>query len=453
MYLTEIIYSCYSYWFPPTETANQDSKEDLSAKSTTSSIAEAIIDQSKETPPSPSLLQRVVNYVWSYFGSNGDEKERSVRNIAIAILKDEELIPPQFVRLNSEMLELASNLTNKLNSGTLLKTVIAEAGDNWVTLRPHILRDVASLSITGKKELIELLNSRNYLENLVELSIHDCDEVSNLSLISTLQTLNLQSCHQIRQLPPIRDLSRLTIVGCRSLRTMHYMPELRSLHIEQCDSLEILPNMQHLVSLEIKRCPKLPVFPSVEQLESLVLEDCGALIAIQDMPHLKTFIAKHCPNLDFSPSSSTRECIEFLGTPVSALLPNIQKLEIFEIESCPKLKILPYLAFLESLKMNNCAAIAVLENMPSLKSLEIKDCDGLTSILDMPNLDFLQVLNCSSLTRLFLKHVPLKVEIDKCSQLPEEGIDSDIRKHFHLEEWERSWMGLHLSYDRTEVRS
>jgi internalin A len=220
----------------------------------------------------------------------------------------------------------------------------------------------------------------------LELELHDCADLRDLSALSTLtalRKLNLRRCAQIGDLSPLsmlNGLQSLNLEGCRLISDLSPLSALTALHVlnlgrcPQITDLSPLLSLTALKSLDLYGCGQLSdirPLSALTALQELNLEGC---IQLSDLSPLSTLTALH--SLDLEGCGQVSD----LG-PLSALVA-LTSLDLYGCEQITDLTPLLAISALESLELGRCGRVSDLSQLSRL-----------------PNLKFLRALN-TGVTRL-----------------------------------------------------
>ena len=190
------------------------------------------------------------------------------------------------------------------------------------------------------------LNNDEKKHKIISLSIHSCNDLSNLPTdsLQALTKLTIYNCNGLTSLPDricdLTALEMLTISSCNSLQSLPdnfgNLIALKELNIQNCDGLKSLPDS----------------FGKLKALKIIFINRCRCLTSLSDsVGGLQTLNELHIHN-----------CNGLKSLPKS--FGGLQNLEKLEIHDCNNLTSLP-------------DSIGGLKN---LKTLTIRDCDNLTSL-------------------------------------------------------------------------
>ncbi|OWM76560.1 hypothetical protein CDL15_Pgr005524 [Punica granatum] len=329
---------------------------------------------------------------------------------------------------------------NFFNSG---RVIIMDEGEYKIGETWHLPRDVKALWIRGYGGTWNMSNFMG-LEELEELRITGCDEVSALSG-SGGQPEEPEGQLEERTSPPPRgdhcpNLKVLQIFGCPKLKHLlvprHscnlYLKKLENLEIYHCEELESIIDEEelrtsstsplppdafsHFQSIKIDNCPKmksvltLELFMPLPSLQTIHVDNCKEMKVIggQELDHGATSSLFLSP-ISTSPGDqlSTRKlalelyCLEelesirgaatdeeeSLTSSTSPLPPDaFSQLQSIQIEICPKMK---YMVGRKSL--------------PVLREIKLYGCHKMKRVLTLelfmllPNLQTIIVHNCKEM--------------------------------------------------------
>ncbi|KAL3747539.1 hypothetical protein ACJRO7_016347 [Eucalyptus globulus] len=290
---------------------------------------------------------------------------------------------------------------------------------------PHSIGGQLQLMILQESKIRELLESIGTLENLEELTTHDCDilEGKNPSEITGLSRLEILNLHNTK-------VSRLPM-------TINRLFNLRELDLSFCDRLQLLPNLPtSLTDLKIKS-PSLLAVPDLSNLTSLnhlIISDC-TYACVRTTKQSSIFERGRIlhPNLSYLgrlhklQSFNVDFCNPTMHPTDLRSLSQLWKLEI----TCANLRLL--IGFPSSLKLLNLQGVKIpiewsmFSNLDNLCHVLLYDCGFGEIEFDkvigqLKNLQSLQVFEWEGLVRIsnvssLKEHQNLFVT--KCPQLIE----------------------------------
>ncbi|XP_023527716.1 putative disease resistance protein RGA3 [Cucurbita pepo subsp. pepo] len=245
----------------------------------------------------------------------------------------------------------------------------------------------------------ELLPSRIFVENLVEIYLHDCERCETLPMLGQLPKLEAL---EIRNLPSVRRIGDEFYGNYFRERTLFL--NLKSFHIFE------MKNLEHWG--EISCISNYTMFP---HLESLSIICCGKLMNIPN------FVVSYCKRLEGDDVTS-RTFPSFRGCG------KLRSLKILGCENLSKLRDgLEFCSSVENLWLSNFSDLN-LQNMQSLCCLSIRDFQklpyGIASLLNLKDLSIhgdLNVYDWSPLIHLrSLENLVLAHSGSDAAQLPQE---------------------------------
>ncbi|XP_038874765.1 putative disease resistance protein RGA3 [Benincasa hispida] len=293
-------------------------------------------------------------------------------------------------------------------------------------LQPH--KNLQALTIQNFAG--ELLPSRIFVENLVEIYLQDCERCETLPMLGQLLKLEVL---EIRNLHSVRSIGDEFYGNYCKERTL--FPELKTFHIFEMKSLE---HWEEIASISNGI-----MFP---HLESLSIISC---VKLMNIPNI---FASGWKRLEVDADSVSFSSFRSHG-----------KLRSLKILGCEKLTKLPWLEFcssLENLWISSCSNLN-LQNMHSLSCLSIRDLqklpNGIANLLNLKDLSIhgdLQVYDWNPLIHLgSLESLVLVDSGSGAAQLPQQleqltGLRSLHISHFnHIEalpEWFRNFTSLEM---------
>ncbi|XP_031257469.1 disease resistance protein RGA2-like [Pistacia vera] len=380
-----------------------------------------------------------------------------------------------------------SEVESKLKQGSQRVETLAINGsdeilDSWQNLpnieRSSTLGGMHGLTFLKKLELWNCKNdfvffeNTNFLPNLSDLWLHECQTLVSLPIglkLKNLKTLIIWECNSLRsidcsmlpsslkalriynceKLEILMDLStsfleELRIDGCHSLTctSPRQLPDtLQEIYIFYCYELKTLSRCQYLPKaltfLFIKWCGELKSidgsFEGSTCLKSVNLVDCENLesipLGLQNLSCVDSLMIEGCPKLLVREGVPTSLIRLKLGGDATSILQEdkgmLTSLTALSIRECPRIESIPNLSSLTSLTefvIWNCPRIESIPNLSSLTSLAefvIQNCPTIESIPNLTNLTSLRRLAIQDCSKL--KSIPLgnleQLEIRGCPKL------------------------------------
>lgn len=276
----------------------------------------------------------------------------------------------------------------------------------------------------------ELLPSRIFVENLVEIYLQDCERCETLPMFGQLSKLEVL---EIRNLPSVRRIGDEFCGNYCKDRTL--FPELKTFHIFEMKSLE---HWEEIASISNGT-----MFPHLQSL---------SIICCVNLMNIPNIFASCWKKLDVDVNSASFSSFQGHG-----------KLRSLKILGCEKLTKLPdgleFCSSLENLWISDCSNLN-LQNMHSLSCLSIRDFqklpNGIASLLNLKDLSIhgdLQGYDWNPLIHLrSLESLALANSAIGAVQLPQQlGCLTALRSlhisHFDevtLPEWFRNFTSLEM---------
>jgi hypothetical protein len=139
--------------------------------------------------------------------------------------------------------------------------------------------------------------------------------------LNEVQEIVIENCENLTRFPLLNNLSKLTIKSCKNLRKIANISTLTKLNIEKCDNLSDLPPFPELLFIELKFCHNIKSIPYLDNLEEMYiigndaitrldyqynvkklgLIECSCLREVKTMGKLHYFYALHCYDLMKAP--------------------------------------------------------------------------------------------------------------------------------------------------------
>ncbi|XP_022145154.1 putative disease resistance protein RGA3 [Momordica charantia] len=341
-------------------------------------------------------------------------------------------------RVRSKKEAMAANLVEKENISYLRFqwSLIGEReGSNYNDfdvlegLQPH--KNLQVLRIRNFSG--ELLPNGIFVENLVEIYLHDCERCETLPMLGQLSKLEVLEIHCLHS---VRSIGEEFYGNYRNARTL--FPKLKTFHISEMSSLEHWEEIKsvsngtifpHLESLSIVCCLRLKSIPNFfashdkerlgsAKLRSLKILGCENLIELPNglefCSSLKNMWLSNCSNLNSVPSLqnmhnlSSLSITEFQKLPEGlAQVPNLKSLNVHGYLQGYDWSPLAHLGSLEKLVLADLGGTAAmqlpqqLEHLTNLRSLQISHFDGVEALPEwfrnFTSLEILKVYNCRKL--------------------------------------------------------
>ncbi|PKI39293.1 hypothetical protein CRG98_040349 [Punica granatum] len=267
------------------------------------------------------------------------------------------------VRVNSPSVEAIPNLCSLINLEELvlsINTLHCEIGSltrlkvlsiprcTKIQSLPKLPKSLHKLNISNS--LLQILPELSELQNLTELSLENCEKLTNipgLGYLVNLKSLKVDSCLQITSLSGLEQLKSLRVLQVSSCENLKRLPNLSMLKLSimnarGCESLieiEGLDNLYALTDLDIGNCKSIKRLPDLSKLTLL-----------------RSFYADGCKKL---------QGLEGIG--------KLGELLFLRISGCREIKCLPNLSKLKKLRhldIAGCEGISEVHGLLELKSIK-----------------------------------------------------------------------------------
>ncbi|GMN40848.1 hypothetical protein TIFTF001_010050 [Ficus carica] len=272
---------------------------------------------------------------------------------------------------------------------------------------------------------LRAMPNREILENVVEITLSNCkncSELPPLGKLKSLRDLRISGMNFVRYMDNESyngDLRRA--FSCLKTLRLEDLPNLERLSREE--GKEMFPCLS---SLHVDKCPKLAL-PDLGSLKNLVVFECSELLlkSISSLPGLTHLCIIGNDQLAFFPERALQNLtllqkLEIFGfTKLQELPPDmlieLRSLEDLRISFCHELRCLPERipfrgpTLLKRMTIKSCKKLKSLsdsfQDLTALRSLDLVDCpelEGFPSCLDQ--LSSLQSLTMSGLKLNMSKH-------------------------------------------------
>ncbi|PKI39292.1 hypothetical protein CRG98_040348 [Punica granatum] len=284
------------------------------------------------------------------------------------------------VRVTSQSAGAIPNLPDLINLEELVLSINTLGCEVRSLPRLKVLSFPSCTNLQSLPKLPESLHKLNVSNGSLEI-------LPKLSNLQNLSELSLENCNKLTDIPGLRDLvvlKSLKVDSCLQITSLGGLEQLKSLRVLQvssCEKLKTLPNLSMLKKLSVmnaRGCESLIEIEGLDSLYALTDLDIGNCKSIERLPDLS--------ELTMLRSLSADGCKELQGLKG---LGELEKLLSLRISGCRKIKHLPDLSKLKKLKNLNiagCENISEVLGLWELKSLKCLVISRRISLAKLPDI-------------------------------------------------------------------
>jgi len=255
------------------------------------------------------------------------------------------------------------------------------------------------------ENLTDIFSGLLFHQNICSLSLRNCEELKDISLLGVLLKLQnigfRMSLFLNLRLFLYYVLISLLKVACKIFSIRLGSGNLKILNLSRCQSLTDIRSLSGLINsrtLDLNGCRSLTDISSLaglSNLQTLDLSGCRSLAYISSLSGLSNL-----RSLDLS------GCELLIDISSLAGLLNLQKLDLIGCESLKDISSLAGLSNLQTLNLSWCESLTDINSLAgllNLQTLDLRGCKSLTDISSLAGLSNLQTLildRCTSLTDL-----------------------------------------------------
>jgi len=280
------------------------------------------------------------------------------------------------------------------------------------------LRKVPVLSLSGCSNLVDVSS----LGKSKVLNLSHCEQVEDVSALGNVHTLDLSYCPLIKDVSALTNVYQLTMHQFQGL-DLSGLTKVVILDITDSDYVTDICMLTHLQSVNITNCFNIHDFMSLYQLRELTAYHPLHVRSGVDTIHNLSVFNGH--DAFYTASCKEREEEEHrFDKSLNFFLNSFRKLVSLTLSDALPLEVIPSsFRFLRSLTLVHCNHFDFLPTLPNLGYLLIHNCSGLQFLQITSNemvrypIYKIELRNCDFLQEMIINRKIYQLFIVGCSQL------------------------------------
>lgn len=292
-------------------------------------------------------------------------------------------------------LNLLSSISNSINVGKFSSLEILLFGgkeDNYLSLQG--IENLSKL----KKIFLEHCNISNVLPfSTVNYAIFSCcPMINDISMFLKLQILTLYDCNGITELHGLTSLEELLISSCSNIvdiSALSTLKNIKKIFITDCDGITEIIGFKNLNELKIKSCRNLTDITMISNTKLLSIINCVELQRISNITLINKCSIHKCNNIH-EISLKESDYVTLFNSGIEIMDINISGINYLLLDQCI-ISDLSGLNYINNLSIHSCNNINDVSMITNVEKLNLLCCYWIDTVSG--SINNLTLFNCPNL--------------------------------------------------------